>query len=197
MCVASAGQGHTDSGLCVGQSPQTSWQIRLLLAGSPRVKNVHHSLFVTEASLQSRAVPAHAKWTVLTEWWNFLSETSGERNQQLQYSNPCLILFIPLAFHSLSLILWSLTLKTLVHTRNCMHSSYPLSQVTSFQQDRLLLYFSFLAYRKLFPFVNFFFVIVPPPAGIQWNVGSCLPLALSLIKLNAIWSIWLFDIAPS
>lgn len=74
----------------------------------------------------------------------------------------CLFL---LAFHSLSFI--SLTLKTFVHTRNCMHSSYTLSQVTCFQQDRLLLYFSFLAYWKLFPYVNFFFVVVafPPPAG--------------------------------
>lgn len=121
--------------------------------------------FVTEASLQSRSLPAHAKRAVLTEWWKFLSETSAGRNQQLPYSNPCLSCLFLLAFHSLSFI--SLTLKTFVHTRNCMHSSYTLSKVTCFQQDRLLLYFSFLSYWKLFLYVNFFFVVVafPPPAG--------------------------------
>lgn len=109
----------------------------------------------------------------------------------------CLFL---LAFNSLSFISWSLTLKKFVHTRNCMHSSYPLSWVTCFQHDTLLLYFSFLAYRKLFPYVNFFFVLVvafPPPAGVQWNVCSFLRLVLSLIKLNNMWSLWLLDIAPS
>lgn len=45
MCVASAGQGHADSDLCVGRSPPSTSQIRrLLLAGSPGVKNVHHNL---------------------------------------------------------------------------------------------------------------------------------------------------------
>lgn len=137
---------------------------------------------------------------------NALSLQSGESSfqkpqvEEISSSHTTILAWVYLlllAFCSLSLVLWSLTLKTLVHTRNCMHSSYPLSEVTCFQQDRLLLYFSFSAYRKLFLFVNFFFVIVPPPAGIQWNVGSCLSLALSLIKLNAIWSIWLLDIATS
>lgn len=108
--------------------------------------------FVAEASLQSRSV------------WNGLYFENPQPEISSSHSAiPAWACWFPLAFHSLSSVSRSVTLKTSVHTRNCTPSSYPFHRSLNFIKT------------KCYCTVQYFFVVYvsfPPPVEVQWNTDS-------------------------
>lgn len=100
MYVRSAGQGHADSDLCLGLSPQSPRQIwSLLLTGCRGVKNVHQDLCSDWVFATEQSCACSCKRDCLQSC-GFLQNPQLEEisSQQLPYTNLCLSLFIPSGF---------------------------------------------------------------------------------------------------
>lgn len=129
--------------------------------------------FVAEASLQSRTV-----------WSGLYFEKPLPEISSSHTAIPAWACLFPLAFHSLSSVSWSLTLKTSVHSGNCTPSSYPCHRSLAFiWQSVIVLYILSSC------------CFISSSSGGTEKYGLCLPFLLSLIKFNAISSLWLLDIA--
>lgn len=174
MCVASTGQGHTDSDLCVGRSPQGARQIwRLLLAESPGVKNVHRSLFC-DCRLHCRA-------ELCLPLQNELCLQSGEcffwKPQQEEISSShtavpawsCLLL---LAFHSLSFIAWSLALETFVHARALYVQLLFLFTGHLLLTRQVPIVLFLFSIQKAFPLSEFLFLLLLLHSLLQWGYSE-------------------------
>lgn len=154
MCVASAGQGHTDSDLGVGQSPHSAWQ-----------KNAapYREFWAKKCPSQSLLwlrLHCRAELCPLLQNGLYFEKPQPEISSS-HTAIPAWACFFPLAFHSLSSLSWSLTLKKSVCTRNCTHSSYPFHRSLAFIKT------------KCYCTVNSLFVVsFLPPMEVQWYTDS-------------------------